>query len=53
MRIFIQAIIGVRLRFKDEPKDLETTEKLCHNFFRRINRARKEKRIRECESMCM
>lgn len=29
--------------FKDEPKDLETTEKLCHNFFRRINRARKKK----------
>ena len=29
--------------FKEEPQDLETTEKLCHNFFRRINRARKKK----------
>lgn len=31
------------LTFKEEPQDLEMTEKLCHNFFRRINRARKKK----------
>ena len=29
--------------FADDPKDLETAEKLCKNFFRRINRARKKK----------
>lgn len=31
------------LTFKEEPQDLESAEKLCHNFFRRINRARKKK----------
>lgn len=29
--------------FAEEPKDLETAEKLCKNFFRRINRVRKKK----------
>ncbi|MDO4927317.1 MAG: hypothetical protein Q3980_16895, partial [Turicibacter sp.] len=29
--------------FKEDPQELETVEKLCHNFFRRINRARKKK----------
>lgn len=29
--------------FKEEPEDVEVAEKLCKNFFRRINRARKKK----------
>ncbi|MDO5794958.1 MAG: hypothetical protein Q4Q00_12340 [Turicibacter sp.] len=35
--------------FKEEPQDLETTEKLCHNFFRRINRARKKKGLKNAK----
>lgn len=31
------------LTFKEEPEDLESAERLSHNFFRRINRVRKKK----------